>query len=203
MHHFLLLRGIIVGFLTAAPVGPAGLLCIRRTLSSGWREGFFSVSGAAIADGVFGAIAAFGLTSVPGFFSSHNLWVHVVGGAALIFVGALLVRKHAAEQIVDRRAGGSWRDVATSFAAVATNPITLPSFVVMLAATGLTDGRASILHTTTISIGIFFGSLLWWLVLSGFIDTLRDKFNPSLISGINRVTGLVLIACGVSILLGL
>ena len=201
MHHFLLLRGIVVGFLTAAPAGPAGLLCIQRTLSSGWRAGFLLALGVAVADGIFAMIAAFGLTAMPGFFSGHELLIRIIGGLFLLFVGVRLVRAHTAATLGEEHVADTWRDMGESFFVAITNPLTLPALFVIFAATGLGGEWVHTWQALVITAGVFIGFLLWWLVLSGFIDALREKFTPALVRAINRATGLIIIAFGAAVLL--
>ncbi len=201
MHHFIFLRSVLVGFLVAAPVGPLGLLCIRRTLSSGWRLGFFAMIGGAVADGLYGAVTALGLTTVSGFFVGHEFWVRMIGGIILILIGIRLMRAPVAKSAEEKHDINIWHDMAETFVAGATNPLTLPAFIVIFAATGLATGRGvGILHAINISIGVFVGFLLWWLVFSGFVDALREKFTPSLVHAINRATGIIIIVCGAAAL---
>ncbi len=197
MHDFILIRGIIVGFLVAAPVGPLGLLCIRRTLSSGWRTGFVAMIGGAVADGMYGAITALGLTTVSGFFIGNEMWIRTIGGIFLMLIGLRLMRTPVAKTIEQSGAVNVWSDMAESFVAAATNPMTLPALVVIFAATGLATGsELGVFRAITIAVGVFIGFLLWWLALSVFVDAMRGKFTPTLIRNINRVAGIIIIICG-------
>ena len=83
----LLARGLIIGFSIAAPVGPIGVLCIRRTLDEGWAAGLVSGLGAASADTIYGFIAGFGLTFVSGFLVSQQVWLRLIGGLFLCYLG--------------------------------------------------------------------------------------------------------------------
>src|SRR2546425_7032189 len=83
----LLFRGILIGFSIAAPVGPIGLLCIRRTLTDGRAAGLATGLGAATADAIYGCIAAFGLTALTGVLISAQTWVRLLGGAFLLYLG--------------------------------------------------------------------------------------------------------------------
>ncbi len=82
-------RGAALGLSIAAPVGPIGVLCIRRTLANGFRSGLASGLGAATADMLYGAVAAFGLTAISGFLIGQRLWIHLIGA---VFLGYLGVR---------------------------------------------------------------------------------------------------------------
>ena len=81
------LRGLLIGFSIAAPVGPIGVLCIRRTLAEGRVYGFVSGLGAATADATYGSIAGFGLTFIASFLVSQGLWLRLIGGLFLVYLG--------------------------------------------------------------------------------------------------------------------
>src|SRR4030095_1284897 len=83
----LFLRGLGIGFCIAAPVGPIGVLCIRRTLADGRMAGLVSGLGAAVADAIYGAIAAFGLTAISDTLVAQQTWLRLGGGVFLIFLG--------------------------------------------------------------------------------------------------------------------
>src|SRR5687768_14276108 len=83
----MLLKGMIIGFLIAVPVGPIGVLCIRRTLADGWRVGLATGLGAATADALYGSIAAFGLTALTGALMGGRTWMALAGGLFLVYLG--------------------------------------------------------------------------------------------------------------------
>jgi len=196
------LHGIIVGLFVAAPLGPAGLLCVHRTISNGWRAGFISALGIACADGLFGGLAAFGLTAIPGLFAGYELWLRIAGGVFLIVIGIRLMRTPLAASAEEKDAGTVWRTTGASFVTAISNPLTLPSFIVIFAATGLTGAHTdSVPAAVTVALGVFLGFLLWWLVLSALIDTMRERFTPRLVHRINRVTGVIIVGCGIAALL--
>ncbi|HEV7126424.1 MAG TPA: LysE family transporter, partial [Ktedonobacterales bacterium] len=82
-----LLRGAVLGFAIAAPVGPIGVLCIRRTLANGRVNGLVSGLGAATADASYGAVAAFGLTAISSLLLSQRVWIHLIGAIFLAYLG--------------------------------------------------------------------------------------------------------------------
>ena len=83
----LFLKGLILGFAIAAPVGPIGVLCIRRSLADGQLSGFATGLGAATADALYGCVAAFGLTAVSGFLVKQQFWLGLIGGIFLCYLG--------------------------------------------------------------------------------------------------------------------
>jgi threonine/homoserine/homoserine lactone efflux protein len=192
-----LLRGIAIGFSIAAPVGPIGVLCIRRTLAEGRAVGFVSGLGAASADSFYGAIAGFGLTAVSGFLVDQQTWLRLVGGAFLVVLGVKTFRTRPAEQAAStRRHNGLPGAYASTLALTLTNPATILAFVAIFAGLGIaesgTDYRSALLLVT----GVFGGSAAWWLLLSGGVSLLRTQFTPARLRWVNRLSGIILAGFG-------
>jgi len=200
----LLLKGLAIGLAIAAPVGPIGLLCIRRSLAQGQLAGFVTGLGAAAADGVYGAIGAFGITAISALLVDQERWLALAGGLFLIWLGiAGMRRPPASEAAAPSR---SARDLAgyffSTFGLTLTNPATILSFAAVFAglglgargASGMSAGSAS--AALVIIAGVFLGSGAWWLFLSGAVGWLRTRLGPGLLVWINRLSGLVLIAFG-------
>lgn len=194
-----LLKGVAVGIIIALPVGPVGLLCVRRTLFEGPVFGFVSGLGAATADTVFGAIAAFGITIVRDFMLRYQDWFGAAGGVFLIYVGvrALL---HGAESepepLEDEALFGAY---ASTFALTITNPITILAFAAIFAKFGA--GAAGALPGTTLLVaGVFAGSLLWWLGLSFGIAGIRRVVGRVRLLWLNRISGTILALSGLGLI---
>ena len=102
----LLIRGIIIGFSIAAPVGPIGVLCIRRTLSEGRTAGLASGMGAAAADTVYGIVAGFGLTFISNFMVDQQTWLRLGGGIFLCYLGIKTLLSKPADEAVSAKAKG-------------------------------------------------------------------------------------------------
>ena len=100
----LLAQGVVLGFSIAAPVGPIGVLCIRRTLQNGFKSGLASGLGAASADAVYGAIAAAGLTLAADFLTNQQAWLGMLGGAFLLFLGVRTFRSPPPEAKISMKA---------------------------------------------------------------------------------------------------
>jgi threonine/homoserine/homoserine lactone efflux protein len=196
-------RGLAIGFAIAAPVGAIGLLCIRRTLAEGRLVGFVSGLGAATADAAYGAVAALGLTAVSAALVEHSDAVRLLGGAFLCYLGA---RTALASPVAESRSG-STRGLASAYASTLgltlTNPSTILSFAAIFAGLGLGasgGGRGSAILMVT---GVFLGSALWWLMLSGAVGFARRAVTPTRLRWINRLSGALLIGFGVLALLSL
>jgi threonine/homoserine/homoserine lactone efflux protein len=191
------LRGLLIGFSIAAPVGPIGVLCIRRTLADGRATGFVSGLGAATADAAYGAVAGFGLTVVSGFLVRQSAWLQLVGGVFLCYLGLRTVLTRPAAQAAATRGSGLLAAYASTLVLTLTNPTTVLSFVAVFAALGLAGAAADYTAAGVLVAGVFLGSALWWLLLSGGVGLLRTRLTAEGLRWINRVSGLVILAFGV------
>jgi len=191
----LLARGLAVGLAIAAPVGPIGVLCIRRTLADGRLIGFVSGLGAATADAFYGAVAAFGLTMVADLLVGQRLWVRLIGGLFLGYLGMRTLLRRPASRPA-QAAAAARRGLAGAYgstlALTLTNPTTILSFTAIFAGLGLagTTGRAS---AALLVFGVFLGSALWWLILSGGVGLLRARFDARAMRAVNIGSGLMLL----------
>lgn len=189
-------QGIVIGFLIAAPVGPIGILCIRRTLGEGRACGLLSGLGAATADAVYACVAAFGVTFISDFLVNQSGWFRAAGGVFLCYVGLRPLLTKAGRQTSPLKGTGLVTAYASTFFLTLTNPMTILAFAAMFAGSGFAtsaprDGSAGILV-----IGVFAGSALWWVALSAGIGVLRDKLNLRSVQWINRISGAFIIAFG-------
>lgn len=196
---FDLLKGIAVGIVIALPVGPVGVLCVRRTLFQGPSFGFISGLGAATADTVFGIIAGFGLTFVRDFLLGYQDWFGAAGGVFLLYVGvkALLEGGEAEPEPVEEEA--LFAAYASTFALTITNPVTILAFAAIFARVGVREG-AGFLDTGLLVAGVFCGSLLWWLGLSFGIAWLRRVAGRVRLAWLNRISGAILTLSGLGLL---
>jgi len=100
MEFIYLFKGLIIGFAMAVPIGPIGILCIRKTLAEGHSRGLIIGLGAATADAFYAGLAAFGLTFVSGVISSQHVWLSLVGGGILVFLGIRTFRAKRKDSII-------------------------------------------------------------------------------------------------------
>lgn len=189
------LRGLVMGFAIAAPVGPIGLLCIQRTLALGRAAGLATGLGAAAADAVWGLAAALGLGALGAVLVEQGRFLVAGGGVLLLALGWRAARTAPATRAaaIDARALGA--AFASTFALTLANPATILSFAAAFAALGLASGGGALLV-----LGVFLGSTAWWLILVGLVGALRGRVSPSLLAWINRGSGLVLAAFGLAAL---
>lgn len=194
MSIYFLLRGLGLGFAIAAPVGPIGVLCIRRTLADGRLVGFVTGLGAATADATYGAVAAFGVSAVTAALVGLRLWIHLLGALFLAWLGVrtLLARpaeKGAAVSATGR--GGLLTAWASTVGLTLTNPATIITFAAVFAGLGLVGVSYAKAGLTVV--GVFLGSALWWLLLSSGVSLLRARFDARAMRVVNVISGLLLL----------
>lgn len=190
-------RGVVIGFAIAAPVGPIGLLCIQRTLNQGRIVGLVSGLGAATADAVYGFIAAFGLTLVSSFLVEQRVWLGLVGGLFLCYLGVRTFIAPPAQQAAQARQGSLWNAYGSTFLLTLTNPMTILSFVAIFAGAGLANSDGGNAAAALMVLGVFTGSAAWWLLLSEIVSLLRGRFNATALIWVNRIAGAIIVGFGV------
>jgi threonine/homoserine/homoserine lactone efflux protein len=197
----LLFRGLVLGFSIAAPVGPIGVICIRRTLAQGRAHGLVSGLGAATADAIYGAIAGFGLTIVSKVLVNQQVWLRLIGGVFLCSLGVRTFFSAVAEHAAQAKGRGLGGAYVSTFVLTLTNPLTILSFAAVFAGLGVVEMGVS--GAGVLVLGVFLGSALWWLALSGVVGLFRERIGTSVLRWVNRVSGAVIAAFGVYALWGL
>lgn len=188
------LKGIVAGIIIAAPVGPVGVLCVRRTIFEGPIYGLVSGLGAAAADTIFGIVAAFGLTVISDFLIGHQSWLKAVGAAFLLFIGGraiITARDTTPAPISGESVLGSF---ASTFVLTVTNPITILAFAGVFAAAGLSGTEATWGTAGMLVAGVFAGSLAWWLLLCAVAGGIRHLVREIHLVWVSRTSGLILVA---------
>lgn len=201
-----LLKGIVLGFSIAAPVGPIGVLCIRRTLAEGRLVGFVSGLGAATADLFYGGLAAFGLTVLASWLIGAGPILGGIGGVYLIVLGVRTFFTRPAETAaqLEPRRGGLWGAYLSTLFLTLTNPATILSFLAVFAGLGLSQSPqgemsgAGFPGAGMLVFGVFLGSSTWWLLLSGGVSLLRSRVTLRGLVWVNRAAGVVLIGFGLA-----
>jgi threonine/homoserine/homoserine lactone efflux protein len=188
----LFLKGLLFGFLLAATVGPMWVLCFRRTLAQGPLAGFTSGMGIAVADGLYGAVAAFGLTAISGFLLKHAFWIGLAGGLFLAYLG---IKTLAAKPPLDgepQEKVGHSRAFLSTLGLTLANPPTILAFVAIFAGLGLAS-NADYGAASLVVLGVFLGSASWWVLLAAGAGWLRNRIGPRLFRVINVVAGLTIL----------
>lgn len=194
-------KGLIIGISIAAPVGPIGVLCIQRTLATGRLHGFISGMGAATADAFYGLVAGFGLTLVSNFMVAQQMWFRLVGGAFLLYLGVkAFLATPLASPGVSTKTPGRTRAYLSTFFLTLTNPMTIVAFAAIFAGLGLVNPEANYLSAGLLVIGVFLGSALWWLILSGVSGMFREKIGNRGLRWVNRLAGAVITSFGLLVI---
>lgn len=211
-------RGFLIGLSIAAPVGPIGILCIRRTLANGMLSGLVSGLGAATADAFYAGLAALGMTFLIQVIIDQRGWMQVLGGIFLCYLGVktFLEKPAHLDPMLASQANsndvpkGEWKarsmDYLSTFFLTITNPLTILSFAAIFAGVGISHQGRSEKEGLIIVIGVFMGSCTWWLLLSLLTNIFRVRFmSEKVLKWINRISGALitsfgLVALGTSIL---
>jgi threonine/homoserine/homoserine lactone efflux protein len=198
-----LLKGMVIGFSIAAPVGPIGVLCIRRTLHDGRIAGLVSGLGAATADALYGCIAGFGLTWVSTVLIGQREVLGLAGGLFLLFLGVRTFLARPAETAADHEGPGLLNAYGSTLVLTLTNPLTILSFTGVFAGLGLaaTDGAPG--SALWLILGVFVGSTLWWCALSAGVGLVRERLQGGALLWVNRLSGSVIAGFGINQLVGL
>lgn len=202
MEFDLLVRGAVIGLSIAAPVGPIGVLCIRRTLADGRLYGLVAGLGAATADAVYGCIAAFGMSAVMGPLVHQQAALRVAGGLFLCYLGVKTALSRPAERAATTRGSGLLWAYLSTLLLTLTNPMSILAFAAIFAGLGASGTRQGLGSALTMVAGVFLGSVAWWALLSSVMHVLRSSLRPAHLQAINRVSGAIVVAFGLWSLLG-
>jgi threonine/homoserine/homoserine lactone efflux protein len=200
---YFFIKGVIIGLSIAVPVGPIGILCIRRTLIQGPIIGFLSGLGAATADAFYGSIAGFGITFLSNLLIGQQTGLRLIGGGLLCVIGVKTFLSKPAEQGDSVEANTLWSAYLSTFILTLTNPMTILFFAAVFAGFGVGSGSDHYLSAGILVLGVFLGSASWWLVLSSFTGLLRGMFNVNRMRWLNRISGLTIIGFGLGAFLSL
>jgi threonine/homoserine/homoserine lactone efflux protein len=196
MNFIFLLEGLAIGFSLAAPVGPVGVLCIRRTLTHGSKRGLIVGLSAACADMIYGIVAAFSVTLISDFISTHQQWLRLTGGVLLLVLGYRTFHSHASTDTPINGANGHFRAFISTFLLTLTNPMTLFVFAAVFAGVGLNKIIGDNWSGTFLVAGVFLGSLSWFTLLTALVHFFREKITANGLALVNRIAGTLLILFG-------
>jgi threonine/homoserine/homoserine lactone efflux protein len=197
MESGLFFKGFIIGFSIAAPVGPIGILCIQRTLAGGKVQGLVTGLGAATADAIYGFIAAFGLTFISNFLVQQSIWIRLIGGLFLGYLGIKAFLSKPQSQVLSVANRNTLSSYGTTFFLTLANPMTILFFAGVFAGLGMVSESIQYTSAGLMVMGVFIGSGAWWLILSSATSILRNKINERKLAWVNKISGVVILAFGV------
>jgi len=199
-----LLKGIIVGFSLAAPVGPIGVLCVRRTLAHGGWRGFVVGLSSASADVVYAIIAAFGVTLISDFVAGHQQWLRLIGGIFLLALGFYTFRSRPDTHVPSKWINREARVYFSTLLLALANPLTLFAYAAALSGIGIENIRSDSVYLTMLVTGVFLGSLLWSSLLTTLARIFKEKVSTRGLAIVNNVAGSLLMLFGaIGLLTGL
>ncbi len=196
----LLLKGIIIGIVVSAPMGPVGILCIRRTIKKGTAYGLATGIGAALSDLIYALITGYGLSRIPFLQDEDNaFWIKIIGSAMLLGFGLYMYRSgpKIKEHPEGKTKGSLLRNGITAFFITLFNPAIIFLFIALFNITAFFAGGHSQVVLATGYAGIAAGALLWWLGLTYIIGRMRKSFGEKGIRRLNRTVGVIVIVFSV------
>lgn len=201
MHEWLYIlpRGLAIGALISAPMGPIGMLVIQRTLSKGRWPGLFTGIGASLSDLVYCLLTGFCLSFITGFLDSHQMIIQLIGGIVLALFGLVLFRKNPTRQLKTVKGGTSnfWSDFITGFLLTFSNPLILFFIIGLFARFNFFLPEFTAYHYIWAYLTILSGALVWWYLVTFLVNKLRKRFNVRSLWLVNRIVGSILIAMAV------
>lgn len=199
----LILKGFLAGFVIAAPVGPIGFLCIQRALAKGRNYGLASGLGAATADALCGFVAGYGMLFIGNFMVHNRPWLQPVGGLILCALGLKAFFSRPAQRSSAVNGMGLLSAYTSVFFLALTNPVVILTIAAIFVGLGVAEASGDIYHTGLLALGVFLGSVVWWVLLSGSIGVLHKRFDHRELQMVNRISGILLVVFGMLISLSL
>lgn len=189
----LFLQSTLIGLSIAAPVGPIGLLCIQRTLDHGMRVGLATGMGAAVADALYGAIGALGVTALIALLTETRPLLALGGACFLMWLAWSTWQSSATRQVAAVQGGiKGWQAFGGTFLLTMSNPATILSFIAVFSS--LAAGVTATVSPVWMIAGVFIGSAAWWLLLVGMVGRLRERLKNAHLRWIRRGSALLLAA---------
>jgi len=190
-------QGIIIGFTLAVPIGPIGILCIKRSLTDGGRSGFLVGLSGASADVVYALSAAFGVRLIVDFVSEHEVWVRLFGAFLLMAIGLYMLRSRPTARPPVASRSLEARSYLSTLLLALTNPMTLFAFMAAFSSIGVQSMTDDAWTLVQLIVGVFVGSLCWFGLLGVIARQCRGTVGTRGSLLINRIAGALLMVFGV------
>ncbi|MDR2956142.1 MAG: LysE family transporter [Prevotella sp.] len=199
----IIIKGLFIGFLSSAPMGPVGMLCIQRTLNEGKKQGLITGLGAVAGDmliALLAIIAALGLGFNTEFIQQHEGPLKVVGSIVLIVFGYVVYNKNPSRNLtkLKEKTTSFWRVFVSSMVLTISNIATLFLYIALFARFNAIDASKPFGYDLLTILFIGIGAFLWWLLITYFVNKLRSRFNPRGLQIFNQIIGILLIGLGVA-----
>lgn len=190
----LFIKGLIIGVIVSAPVGPIGLLCVQRTISKGRGHGFATAVGATLSDLIYAVMAVFSMSFVVDFISEHVLVLRAVAFIVIFLYGAYTYIDNPVRKLrkMQPTSEGYVQDCLSSFGLTITNPLVILLFIALFAKLNYMEDKTSIVDGLIGIIFIMVGACIWWIALVNIVNRFRGRFNIRGMWILNRFTGIIL-----------
>lgn len=200
---YIILKGLFIGFLSSAPMGPVGMLCIQRTLNEGKRNGLITGLGAVVGDmliALLAIIAALGLGFSTEFIQQHEGPLKVVGSIVLIVFGYVVYKQNPSKRLtkLKEKSMSYWKVFVSSLILTVSNIATLFLYIALFARFNVIDADKPFGYDLITILFIGIGASLWWLLVTYVVNKLRSRFNPRGLQIFNKIIGILLIGLGVA-----
>lgn len=192
----LFLKGSLIGFSMAMPIGPVGMLCIQHSLRRGVLAGLIAGLGSALADALYGCMAGFGVSLLSHVLTRYQIWFQMMGAFILWYVGIKIFTSKPAEVETSAIPFSYSRILLSTFALTLTNPFTFLCFAAIYTGLEITPSDQEILPTSILSLGILLGAVIWWMILTFGVILIGRKFRLNSSPLLNRISGGILTGCG-------
>lgn len=196
----IILKGMLIGIIASAPMGPVGVLCLQRTINKGRWYGFVTGCGAALSDLLYALITGFGMSFVFDYINNNIFWLQLVGSVLLLVFGYYTFQSNPMKAVlpVKKKTKGSYlNNFITAFLITLSNPLIIFLFIALFARFSFVAEGALVTETVTGYLSIISGALLWWFALTYGVDKLRGQFNLRGIWMLNRIIGGIVMAVSV------
>ena len=192
-------KGILIGILVSAPMGPIGLLCVQRTLNKGQWHGFFSGVGAACSDLLYAGVVCLGMGLVVDFIDNNRDILQIIGSVCLLGFGIYTFRSNPSKQLQKPKDQGNSfsQDIISTFFLTLSNPVIIPIYIFLFSRFNFISHTEKLFSMLLGLLFIFAGALSWWFLITFFVGKLRTVINMRGLWLINKIVGIVII--GVSI----
>lgn len=197
----MVVKGMVIGIIASAPMGPVGVLCIQRTLNKGRWYGFVTGLGASLSDLFYAIITGYGMVFIFDFIEneSNMFWLQLLGSLMLLVFGIYTFRSNPVQNLrpVSQSKGTLWQNGITAFIVTLSNPLIIFLFIAMFARFSFTLPDMPSYEQAIGYVSILIGAVLWWFFVTFFVDKVRTRFDVRVIWILNRVIGVIVIVASI------
>ena len=192
-------KGMMIGIIASAPMGPVGVLCLQRTINKGRWYGFVTGCGAALSDLFYALITGYGMSFVFDYVSNNVFYLQLFGSILLLIFGIHTFRSNPVKALraPSGKKGSYMHNFLTAFLVTLSNPLIILLFIGLFARFSFVSEGMLVSETVTGYVAIVAGALLWWFLLSTGVSKVRTQFNLRGIWIINRTIGVIVIIVAV------